>query len=167
MRTLALLAAASSALVLGAWCPEDARTAIAEALARSLEATRNEDIDAYMALVPPDLLLKQDDGSTTTRDQLRADVLQQWSIIDRTLAIEAVIDRMERNPDGSWTVWTSQRWERVMIGRDGKSRHNIVTTQKHREVWRCYGDRWFNYEIEELGGQLWIDGELQQRGGQA
>lgn len=156
---LALAAAAVGLMALS--CPDETRWAIESEIMRSLEATRTEDIDAYMKGVPADLLVRHDDGSIMNAEQLRADVLQQWSVIERTIAIETTIDRMEVNPDRSVTVWTSSRWERVMMGRDGVSRHNVVTTQKHREVWKRRGARWFNYEIEELGGQTWIDGTLQ------
>lgn len=158
---LALLLAVAS-LGLTAWaCPGETRWAIESQIMRSLEATRTEDIDAYMKGIPSDLVLREDDGRISTAADLRADVLQQWSIIERTNAIETTIDRFEMNRDGSATVWTSSRWDRTMIGRDGVTRFNVVTTQKHREVWRRRGLQWYNYEIEELGGQRWIDGELQ------
>jgi len=160
-RTIAAAVAATT-LGLGAWtCPDEARWAIESEIMRSLEATRAEDIDAYMEQIPADLTIRQDDGSVLTAELLREDVLRQWSIIDRTNALETSIDRFELNRDGTATVWTSSRWDRTMVGRDGVSRHRVVSTQKHREVWRRRGLRWFNYEIEELGGEVWVDGQLQ------
>jgi len=156
------LAIAVLSLGLTAWaCPDEVRWAIEGEIMRSLEATRAEDINAYMDGVAPDLRIRQDDGSVLDRDGLRADVLQQWAIIEKTHLLETTIDRMRRRDTDEWVVWTSQRWDRTMIGRDGVSRHRVVTTQKHRELWRRRGVRWYAYEIQELGGELWIDGVKQ------
>ena len=156
------LALALSACGLLAWaCPGEPRADIEASIQRSLAATRIEDIDAYMAEIPRDLVLHQDDGTTTDYAALRADVLQQWSIIEKTNSLETTIDRFELEPDGTALVWTSGRWERVMLGRDGVSRHIVLTTQTHKETWRCRDGRWFNLDIEELGGQVWVDGVLQ------
>ncbi len=160
LRRLALALSACGLMAFA--CPGDPRADIEASIARSLAATRAEDIDAYMAEIPADLVLHQDDGTTTDHAALRADVLQQWSIIESTTALETVIDRFELQSDGSALVWTSGRWERVMLGRDGVSRHTVLTTQKHKETWRCKDGRWFNVDIEELGGQVWVDGTLQQ-----
>jgi hypothetical protein len=46
-----------------------------------------------------------------------------------------------------------------MLGRDGKSEHNVVTTQKHKERWELRGARWVNVAIEELGGTITVDGK--------
>lgn len=153
--------ALSAAGLIACACPPDARVAIEASIARSLEATRAENIDAYMAEIPPNLRLAQDDGTTTDAAGLRADVLRQWSIVERTVRLETVVERFEMKPDGSAHVWTAGRWERIMTGRDGVSRHTVITTQKHRETWRCIDGRWFNTDIEELGGQVWVDGVLQ------
>jgi hypothetical protein len=57
------------------------------------------------------------------------------------------------------TVWTDQRWDRQMLGKDGTSEHVVVTTQKHIEQWKLAGSRWVNSEIVELGGTVMVDGE--------
>lgn len=57
------------------------------------------------------------------------------------------------------TVYTSQRWERLMLQRDGETTDNVVTTQKHRETWRKTPDGWRLYDVEELGGEVFINGE--------
>ena len=154
---LTLAAAAVGLMALS--CPDETRWAIESEIMRSVEATRTEDIDAYMKGVPADLLVRHADGSILNAEQVREDVLREWAAVERTLAIETAIERMEVNPDRSVTVWTASRWERVVA--DAAGRRTVVTTQNHREVWKRRGARWFNYEIEELGGQTWIDGTLQ------
>ena len=47
-----------------------------------------------------------------------------------------------------------------MTGRDGKSEHVVVTTQKHIEQWALRGSRWVQTGIEELGGTTVVDGKV-------
>jgi hypothetical protein len=76
-------------------------------------------IEAYMECIPEDWLLQDKNGNRVTREHLRANVLRDWSIIPRTLAIETKIDSLQVHGDAA-TVYTSQRWERHMLRRDGK-----------------------------------------------
>jgi hypothetical protein len=89
---------------------------------------------------------------------LRQNILRDWSIIPRTLAIETKIDSLEVHGAGA-TVYTSQRWERQMFERDGKTVDTVVTTQKHRETWRKTQRGWMPYEIKELGGDVLVNGK--------
>lgn len=145
---------------------EDAlvRSEIEAAIARGVEATRVQDIDAYMALIPEDAVLYDGDGTIVTRDALRANALRDWSIIPRTLSISTVVDSISRTADTA-TVHTSQRWERLMLRRDGVTTDTVLTTQKHRELWRKTPHGWFAYEVEELGGEVFINGEPYSPGG--
>jgi ketosteroid isomerase-like protein len=135
-----------------------ARTEIEAVIARSLEATRNQDIQAYMALIPDDAVLRDGSGKMITRDQLRADVLRDWSVIPKTLSISMAIDSIEVNGDAA-TVYTSQRWERLMLQRDGKTTDTALTTQKHKETWRKTSRGWLAYDVEELGGEVFVNGQ--------
>ena len=112
-----------------------ARTQIESAIARSVEATRTQDIDGYMASIPEDFILRDGSGEIITRVQLRANVLRDWSIIPKTLSISVTIDSVAVDGDSA-TVHTSQRWERLMLERDGKTIDTVLTTQKHKEIWR-------------------------------
>lgn len=134
----------------------DARAHILASLARTTEATRAKDIDGYMAELPDDLQIYDNDGRLVTREQQRQNVLRDWSIIVRTISLTHDIDRLEVNGDSA-TVWTSQRWERLMLRQDGQTTDNVVTTRKHREAWRRVGANWYGYDIEELEGELFIN----------
>jgi ketosteroid isomerase-like protein len=154
-----------TALLVGACAGESddalARSEIEAAIARGVEATRVQDIDAYMALIPEDAVLYDDGGAVVTRDALRANALRDWSIIPRTLSISAVVDSIARTGDTA-IVHTFQRWERLMLRRDGVTADTVLTTQGHREVWRKTRQGWFGYEVEELGGEVFINGERYQ-----
>ena len=141
------------------------RAAIQAAIDRGVEATRRQDIDAYMAELPEDLTIRNDSGRVVTRDELRADALRSWAIIPKTLAIAVSIDSVRLLPPASGGlgdsahVWTAQRWERLMRRRDGVAVDTVLTTQAHRETWRRTARGWRQYVIEELGGQVWVNGK--------
>ena len=52
------------------------RTLIDADLQRGVDATRNKDIEAYMSLLPPDLLIHDESGEKISRDQQRANALR-------------------------------------------------------------------------------------------
>ena len=135
-----------------------ARSQIEASIARSLEATRTQDIDAYMAGIPDDLVIHDTSGASITREQLRADTLRDWSIIPKTLSISMTIDSIAVDGNSA-TVYTSQRWERLMFQRDGKTIDTVLTTQKHKETWRQTPRGWFGYEVKELGGEVFVNGK--------
>ena len=110
--------------------------------------------------VPDDYRIVEDDGSITDRDTLRANQLRAWAIIPRTNALTIDVTRVEVGCEGQCaTVWTDQRWDRQMMGRDGRSEHNVVTTQRHEERWEVRGSRWIQTVIVELGGTTTVDGQ--------
>ena len=133
------------------------RTAIAAEIAKSVEATRTENIDAYMDQIPVGLVIRDESGEIITREQQRENTLRDWHVIERTRAIEVVIDSMTLHGDSA-TVFTSQRWDRLMYERDGKTLDTVVTTQRHREIWRVTPGGWRSFEIEELGGTVEVNG---------
>jgi hypothetical protein len=45
---------------------------------------RAQDIDDYMAAIPADFVIRDAAGEAITREQLRANVLRDWSIIPKT-----------------------------------------------------------------------------------
>src|ERR671930_370164 len=63
-----------------------ARSAIATQIARSVQATRDKNIDALLAVQTPDFILQNDTagdehGERLTQGQLRANLLRDWSVI--------------------------------------------------------------------------------------
>lgn len=67
--------------------------------------------------------------------------MRDWSIIVRTVSLSHTVDRLRR-----------------MLRRDGSGEDLVVTTRKHKEVWKKFEGRWLGYEIEELEGELFING---------
>lgn len=136
------------------------RQAIEDEIDHGIDATKDKNIDVYMETVPADYRIVESDGSITDREMLRAKQLQAWAIIPRTNALEIDVERVVVGCDGECaTVWTDQRWDRQMIGRDGESEHNVVTTQKHEERWQLRDSRWIQTDIKELGGVILVDGK--------
>jgi ketosteroid isomerase-like protein len=135
------------------------RREIEAEIARSVEATRSQNIDAYMAGTPDDLVIRDESGEIITKEKLRANTLRDWGIIPKTIAISMVIDSIEVTGDTA-TVFTSQRWQRLMLERDGKTTDTVLTTQKHKEIWRRTARGWLRYEVTELGGDVFVNGKL-------
>jgi hypothetical protein len=138
--------------------PETTQAQIQPRIDAGLDATRAKDIDRYLSFVPNDWTLRDEAGATLRRDDLRRGVLEQWSIIDKTISLQEHIDRLELHENNA-TVWTSQRWERLMHERTGPALDDVVTTQKHEEHWRFTSGQWWCYEVKELGGEIFVNGK--------
>ena len=135
------------------------QSSIQSEIERSLDATRKKDINAFIDGFVPDFEIITPEGSRITRDTLRTNTLRDWSIIPATRDLWMRIDSL--GPVGSDTavVYTAQRWDRLMLQRDGITRDTVVTTQKHREVWRMTAGRWRRAEVKELGGTVEVNGK--------
>lgn len=159
---MAILLSLATAASLSAVPPLQAAVeeAIRDEIEFGIEATVDQDIDRYMETVPADYRIVEEDGSITDRDTLRARQLQAWAIIPRTNALDIDVGRVEIGCEGACaTVWTDQRWDRQMLGRDGSSEHVVVTTQRHVERWEVRDGRWIQVSIDELGGTVTVDGQ--------
>jgi len=137
---------------------ENVRRLIQAQIDQGVEGTRTKDIDRYMSVVPEDWVLHDGEGHTVTRDDLRRDALQQWSIIEKTISISVQVDRIALHNNEA-TVWTSQRWERLMHERTGPALDDVVTTQRHEEQWRLVNGKWWCYQVKELGGEIYVNGK--------
>lgn len=136
------------------------RQAVADEIEHGILATLTKDMDLYMESVPDDYRIIEDDGSITDKAALREKQTQAWALITRTNALNIEITSFELGCGGACAlVKTDQRWDRQMIGRDGTSEFNVVTTQKHDERWELRGSRWIQTDIKELGGTTLVDGK--------
>jgi hypothetical protein len=135
------------------------RQAIEAAIAKSLGATRDKDIDAFMAGFADDGIIQDDAGHRLTAQELRTNILRDWKIIVATIAIDQKIDSFKLDSPTEATIETSQRWERTMLERDGVTKDHVVTTQRHRESWRKTANGWKVFKIKELGGKVWVNGK--------
>jgi hypothetical protein len=130
---------------------------------QGLDGTRTKNIDLYMSAIPEDWALRDEAGHTVTRDDLRRGALEQWSIIDKTISLSVQIDRLALDKDKDHaTVWTSQRWERLMHERTGPALDNVVTTERHEEQWSLVNGTWWCYQVKELGGEIYVNGKPYQ-----
>lgn len=135
------------------------REAIRDKIQYGVETTIAEDIDRYMEGVPQDLRILGGDGSVTDWGALKAKQLQAWDVITRKNLLEIDVTGLEVGCNSTCaTAATDQRWERKMIGKDGVTEFNIVTTQKHIEAWEIRHSRWAQVSIEGLGGTTLVDG---------
>jgi hypothetical protein len=128
-------------------------------IARSLEATRRQDIETFMNGFAPEFKVEASDGDQGNLSALRAHTLRDWSIIPATLALSMKIDSLRLDGPDTAIVFTDQRWERLMLQRDGIARDTVVTTQRHREVWRQTPAGWRRSKVTELGGTVMINGK--------
>jgi hypothetical protein len=135
----------------------DVKALIQASLDRTSRATSSEDIDAYMAELPPDFSIVDESGEIITRDKQKEYVLRDWSVIEKTLDLTQVIESLEVNGETA-NVITSQRWERLMQRPDKSGTDTVLTTQRHRETWKFVNGRWYAYEIVELGGEIFVNG---------
>ena len=132
---------------------------IQKQLALCAEAVKTKNIQLYMDLIPKDFVLKDQSGEIISRELQKKYTLRDWSIIEKTIQNHYVVDSIINYPD-SVIAYTFQRWERLMLRPDGVNKDTILTTQKHIETWKKKSKGWFNYEVQELGGEIYVNGEL-------
>lgn len=130
-------------------------------LDKCVKAVETKDIELYMDLIPEDFVIYDESGEIISREKQREYTLRDWSIIDRTLTNTYFADSIKIYGDSA-IVFTSQRWERLMFQRDGKTTDTVLTTQKHIETWKRTKKGWLNYDVKELGGQVFINGKEYQ-----
>lgn len=136
------------------------REAIEGETQHGLIATIEKDMDAYMDGVPDDYRIVEDDGSITDKSRLREKQAEAWALITRTNRLDITITDIKLGCDGICAfVKTDQFWDRQMIGKDGVTEFNVVTTQKHDEKWELRDSRWRQTYIKELGGTVTVDGK--------
>ena len=141
-------------------CGKDAqvKAEIQALLDQCVLAVSTKNIDLYMEGIPDDFEIKDESGELITKEMQREYALRDWAIIDTTLANEYIVDSLEVFRDSA-IVFTSQKWKRMMFQRDGITKDTVLTTQKHREIWKRKKSSWRNYHVEELGGEIFINGE--------
>ena len=142
-----------------------ARAAIAAQIARSVQATRDKDIDVLLSVQTPDFTLQNDTtgdqhGELLTQDQLRANLLRDWSVIAANGTIDIQIDSLTLQGDSA-TVYTRQHYERLMHQREGPLLDTVITSVKHREVWRRLPQGWRVAHVEEQWhGPILVNGQI-------
>jgi hypothetical protein len=136
----------------------DVKNEIQQQLDKCVQAVSTKNIDLYMDMIPEDFVIKDNSGETISREQQKEYTLRDWAIIDATLSNKFVVDSLFRYNDSA-IVYTAQEWKRLMFQRDGKTKDTVLTTQRHREIWKKTPKGWLNYEVAELGGAIYINGK--------
>ena len=111
-----------------------------------------------MRKMPVNFIVYDQNGERISRDKQKEYALRDWSIIDSTLNNSMTIDSIDFRIRDSIIVYTSQKWERLMFQRDGITLDTVLTTQKHKELWKNKNQNWIGYNVEELGGEIFING---------
>jgi len=137
---------------------EQVRNEIQASLNQCVLAVSTKNIALYMDGIPDDFEIKDENGELITREMQRQYALRDWSIIDTTLHNQYLIDSLEVL-GASAIVFTSQKWQRLMFQRDGITKDTVLTTQKHKEIWKKRKGKWANYFVEELGGEIYLNGK--------
>lgn len=122
-------------------------------------AVNTKNIALYMKKMPVDFVIYDNNGEIISREQQRENALRDWSIIDTTLNNKMIIDSIDFLSNDSIYVYTNQRWERIMFRRDGVTTDTVLTTQKHKELWKKKNQQWIGYDVKELGGKIYLNGK--------
>lgn len=137
------------------------RDEIQSKLDKCIKAIETKDIELYMDLIPEDFVIFDESGEIISREKQKEYTLRDWSIIEKTLNNQFLVDSLKVYGDSA-IVYTFQRWERLMFRKDGVTKDTILTTQRHIETWKRTRKGWLNYDITELGGQIYINGKEYQ-----
>lgn len=135
------------------------KTQIQKEIDTLILAVTTKNIDLYMKKMPLNFVIYEVNGSQITREQQREFALRDWSIIDSTINNSMIIDSIDFVSLDSIYVYTFQKWKRLMFQRDGITLDTVLTTQKHRELWKKRDSQWIGYDVKELGGEIFINGE--------
>ena len=137
---------------------------IAEEIQKEIDtlliAVKTKDIELYMKKMPKDFIIYDNNGTELSREQQKEFALRDWSIIDSTLYNTMLIDSITFISRDSIYLYTYQEWKRFMFQRDGITIDTVLTTQKHRELWKKKEKHWIGYNVEELGGDIFINGKV-------
>ena len=116
-----------------------ARKEIARQIARRVDATRRKDADALLADAGAGWVTP--DGRRLTREDMREALLREWEPVERTIDFTVHIDSLRLVDPDSAVVYTSQRWERILVTQDG-SRHAVATSAWMEQPWTRRSGAW-------------------------
>jgi hypothetical protein len=86
--------------------------------------------------------------------------LRDWSITSKIFEVERWIDSIYIPSADSAIVFTNQFYHRTFLRPNGQpGEDDVVTTQKHRELWVKRIDGWKQQRIRELGGSVYVNGK--------
>jgi hypothetical protein len=142
---------------------------IQAAIDQQIEELAAMDIDAATRLMPKDFSIRLLDGTTLDRGQAIAGMRQEKASvlrvdIDRTYTHIECLHLAGKEA----IVYTKQQYVRTVPDLKNGSPHEIITSVRHREIWRYTEDGWVTKRIDELEqGQTYLDGKPYGRANQA
>ncbi len=136
-----------------------------EAIQRTIkDCTKRQDIEGFMASCDDTFILESNEPADKDRiiakDTLKADILQSWSIINKIHEVEQWVDSMHLQAPDTAIVFTNQFFHRTFKKPNNlPGEDDIISTQRHREVWIKRGNNWKQSRIRELGGFIYVNGK--------
>lgn len=141
------------------------KSEIESVIKQTKDCNKRKDIDCFMNSFDSLFILESNESAdknrTIVRDTLKKDILRDWSIISKMLEVEQWIDSMYLTSADTAIVFTNQFYHRTFFKPGNqKGEDDIVTTQKHREIWIKRTQGWKQSRVKELGGKIYINGQL-------
>ena len=132
------------------------------------DCNKRKDIDCFMSSFDSLFVLESneatDKGRTILKDTVKKDILRDWGIIVKMLEVEQWIDSIYVFKPDSAVVFTNQFYHRTFTKPQGQpGEDDVVTTQKHREIWIKRDEGWKQQRVRELGGSVYVNGKPYDR----
>ena len=148
----------------------EVRSQIESVIRSAKDANKRRDIEPFMAMFDTAFVLESneaaDAGRHIGRDTLRQDILRDWSIVGRMYEVEQWVDSLALASPDTAIVFTNQFYHRTFRHPDGSpGEDDVVTTQKHREIWIRRPQGWKQLRVRELGGATYVNGKPYQPDG--
>ncbi len=123
-----------------------------------------KDIDCFMASCDSSFILEsnesKDKNKIISKAILQNDILQSWSIIDTIYEIHNWIDSINIVDTDTAVLFTNQIFHRTFLRPNNqKGVDDVLSTQRHREVWIKRPNGWKQAIIKELGGSIYVNGK--------
>jgi hypothetical protein len=140
------------------------KSEIERVIKRTMECNSKKDIGCFMESFDSSFVLESPESAvkirTITKDSVQKDILRDWSITSKIFEVERWIDSIYIPSADSAIVFTNQFYHRTFLRPNGQpGEDDVVTTQKHRELWVKRIDGWKQQRIRELGGSVYVNGK--------
>ncbi|HVE61404.1 MAG TPA: hypothetical protein VNA26_06280 [Chitinophagaceae bacterium] len=141
-----------------------AKAEIENVIREGRDCNQRKDIDCFMDSFDSSFVLESNDsadkGRTISKDTIRKDILRSWSIISKMYEVEQWIDSFTLLSPDTAIVFTDQFYHRTFTKPNNlPGEDDVVSTQKHREVWIRRDKGWRQARVKELGGAIYVNGK--------
>ncbi len=122
-----------------------------------LAATRDKDLNRYMNIIPPGIIVELANGERLGREDLREHLLEQWEYVSAMLEVHMEIESLEAVEDRA-VVYTAQRYRRRVHFMLGGPEDELFSTRRHRGRWQRLPVGWRCVMVVDLGGETYVNG---------